>query len=213
MATLEDIAARIASLGEAIRAPRGLLPALRPVNGYSATWLEATDDGALVYATAERGNTARRMTRDSDELLFWVFEPVCFEMAMTWECSNRVPAVDFRAVMFARQLYLLGKLEATWPDRFLPHLESVLQMHPYAGEDVAKAVADVERYRAAHGDEIAADEVDALRRIAALRAAGEPPDATDLHELRRLAVYAGLIERGVNRDEARAVAAMTPAGY
>jgi hypothetical protein len=207
MMTLEELGAQVDRLAKVVGAPRSVLPALGQVSGYSLTRLEVLADGSLALSAVERGQVAvLHVTRDLDELMFQVFVPACSNMAMTWESLHRVPSVDFRAAMFARQLYLLDRLNPAWPSRLRPQLEGVLRERPYAHEDLAKAVADARAYGVAH-----AGEFDSVEAATVLGEAGHSLDGLDLDALRRLAVYVGLIKRGVEKIEARAVAAFTVA--
>jgi hypothetical protein len=216
MTTLGELSAHVERRAAVIGAPRGVLPVVGPADGYGVTRLEVLDDGSLAWSFVERGQVTRHVAEDLDELLYQAFVPVCFNMAMPWESMHRVPDIDFRAVMFARELYLLGRLDPRWPARYRPHLEEVLTRRPYAHEDPPKASAAVRAYCAVHGAEFTTEEMAAVERIEGRRSTADAlsggSDFSDFDVLRRFAAYVALTKQHVDPDEARAVAALIPPG-
>lgn len=89
--------------------------------------------GAFHFAVVERGQELeRRVTRDADEILYWVFESATFSMACSYELKHRVPEEDCRILMFEKQETLLGQLNPAWREREADKHREILAHHPFS---------------------------------------------------------------------------------
>ncbi len=115
---MEDARASAIDLAGVIGAPRSLLPTFGSSEDFARPHIEERD-GRLHLVVVERGaERDRRIARDLDELLFWVFCGVTFAMASDWEAHHRVDGQDFRVGLLTRQLELLAALSTRWADRY-----------------------------------------------------------------------------------------------
>ena len=117
---------------------------------YYADWLKFTRtdighphieidfNGKYHYVVTERGNVLKcRTTRDIDELMYWIFSSITFDIAVGFELKNRLPDKDSRRLMFDEQLRLMGLLSLEWRNRLAKEIQSILSKHPY--DDEARA--------------------------------------------------------------------------
>ena len=70
-----------------------------------------------------------------DDLLFWIFQDVTFQMASSYEVVHRKPGVDHRRILFDYQLNLLEKLNPIWKDRQKAEIENILKQHPFSNSE------------------------------------------------------------------------------
>jgi hypothetical protein len=92
-------------------------------------------DIAYHWIVKERGQVLEwRTTRDLDQLLYWVFSAATFGMACKFEVANRRAGQDFRRLLFARQLELLGSIRADWRTTRLRELQNVLSTSPFSDD-------------------------------------------------------------------------------
>lgn len=84
------------------------------------------------YVVTERGSELeRKVTWDPDELLYWLVSDIGFGLAGKFELEHRVPDRDSRRLMFAKQIELLGAVNAAWADRKRREIAAILEMNPY----------------------------------------------------------------------------------
>jgi hypothetical protein len=55
-------------------------------------------------------------------------------MASEYELANRVPHADFRRLLFAKDLELLGSLKPEWRERKREYYDAVLAQYPFNDE-------------------------------------------------------------------------------
>lgn len=131
MLSLDQIRSHIDGLAVRIGAPPHTLPTYGHSEDFARPHIES--DHAYHFVVVERGEEyERRTTRDFDELLYWVFAAVTFEMACQFELKNRVPAADFRRLLFRTQLDLLAELDQRWRNRCKAELLEILSAHPFS---------------------------------------------------------------------------------
>lgn len=131
MASLEHVKAEVRRLAKQLDAPAYLLPTYDSPLGDATPFIEIVR-GAFHFVVSERGTEfERRVTRDLDELLYWVFTGVTFELASTWEVAHRRPGEDSRRQLFARQEELLGSRSPAWAERCREEHAQVLREHPF----------------------------------------------------------------------------------
>ena len=132
--SLDSIKRAVDLLSKRISAPTRLLPTYG-IPQEDHPHIEQDSNG-FHYVIVERGQETRRdTTRDLEELLYWIFEAITFEMAIEYELQNRIEAQDSRRLTWKHQLDLLGKLDDSWRKRAEREIESILRSYPY--DDVA----------------------------------------------------------------------------
>jgi hypothetical protein len=133
MLTLLEIRTKIEQLAKQINAPADLLPTYGTSKNIGDPFIYV-DNAYYYYLAYERDvKTTNKQTSNSDELLYWVFESVTDSMAASFELANRSPnsKEDFRRVMFAHQLELLGKLSVEWKKKREKEILEILNRSPY----------------------------------------------------------------------------------
>jgi hypothetical protein len=89
----------------------------------------------LSYVVTERGSEfERRTTTSQDDLLYWLASDMVFSLAGDYELNHREPGRDFRRIMFARELELMGRINPAWRERKEAEIMDVLARHPYRDE-------------------------------------------------------------------------------
>ena len=84
------------------------------------------------FVSAERGTEfSREKTTEIEELLFWIFSSVTFEMAVKYELAHRIKGQDFRRLLFQKQFELLRALNSAWAVRMEKEKEQILLDHPF----------------------------------------------------------------------------------
>jgi len=80
----------------------------------------------------ERGKEReRRLSRDPDNVLYWLIKDVTFPIGCDYELAYRVEGEDFRRVLFARQIELLARLDRRWAMRAMDELNAILVRNPF----------------------------------------------------------------------------------
>jgi hypothetical protein len=138
--TLEDIKNEVAVLAQQINAPETLLPRYDGPDWFAHPYIELDAHGQLHYVIAERGQeNERKTTAQLNELLYWIFADVSFEMACKYELNNRVENQDGRRVIFAKQEALLGILSEDWRLREQATHQAILKQNPFDDQASARA--------------------------------------------------------------------------
>jgi hypothetical protein len=128
----DQIRSCIDRLARKIGAPPQILPTYGHSNDAGRPHIEL-DWKSYHFVVVERGQELeRRTTRDLDELLYWVFEGITFDMACQFELRNRIPNADFRRTLFRRQLDLLEKLDPKWGTRGKAEILKILSAYPFS---------------------------------------------------------------------------------
>ena len=122
MATAPDllnaVRERVDELALRIDVPSHLLPTYGKSDDGARPHIE-TDGDSFSYVIVERGIELQRdSTTDIDELLYWIFRSVTFNMGVDFELQHRSEEQDFRIILFRRQLELLAALKPHWYRRY-----------------------------------------------------------------------------------------------
>ena len=137
--TFEQIRAETDRLRALIGAPADLCPLSPAMRGDGSPFLRIVADG-YIYANEERGHVYNeRKTQDLDKLLYWIMKDITHSMASEYELANRVPKTDFRRMLFAKDLELLGSLKPEWRERKQREYDAVLAQYPFNDEIGYKA--------------------------------------------------------------------------
>ena len=128
-------------LAERIDAPKNLLPTYGHALDGAHPHIQLNENGEMYYVIVERGEELRReIAVDMDDLLYYIFSGVTFQMATRFEVNNRVESEDCRRKLFAKQEELLGKLNDKWAIRQQKEHYRILRTHPF--DDQASRRAD-----------------------------------------------------------------------
>ena len=134
MLTFEQICVGTDRLRALIGAPADLCLLSPAMRGDGSPFLRIVADG-YIYANEERGHVYNeRKTQDLDELLYWIMKDITFSMAVDYEVANRVLHADFRRLLFAKDLELLGSLKPEWRERKQREYDAVLAQYPFNDE-------------------------------------------------------------------------------
>jgi len=126
------LTARINELTSIIGAPDSLLPQIGLKNDLAYPYIEL-DRCLFYYIVREKGEVLeQRPTSDLEELLFWIFQDVTFQMAMEFERKNRVPQQDFRRILWSHQLQLLERLRPEWRMKRQQQIDQILETRPFS---------------------------------------------------------------------------------
>ena len=116
--SLEDIVEMIAKLASRINAPSYLLPTYNFPRRNVTPHIEVDDDGYMFYMFIEREIEFDKEKFDNiDDFLYRIFSGVTFSMAVKYELKNRIEDKDYRRMIFAKQVELLGQLNEIWAER------------------------------------------------------------------------------------------------
>lgn len=94
-------------------------------------------DNAYHYIATERGlDLSRHITKDKDDLLYWLVSELAWEMAITYEIKHRIKGQSFRRLLFAKTIENLNKANPAWAERKQKEFDEILAIHPY--DDIAE---------------------------------------------------------------------------
>ena len=86
----------------------------------------------LCYVVTERGRELdRRRTENPDLLLYWLISDLTHALASSHAAKLRRQSEDFRRMLFAKQLELLGTIKEEWRERRAEEIAVVLATNPY----------------------------------------------------------------------------------
>jgi hypothetical protein len=118
-------------MARAINVPVDDLPDYGKSNKYYYKFIKIDDQG-YHYIVMERGcETFHLTTKDIDELMYHVFEPITSNMASEYELQNRAAGRDTRRIRFKKQLELLGQINSEFANRRKVEIDEILQRSPF----------------------------------------------------------------------------------
>lgn len=127
---LSEILAEAREIGERLGLPPDILSNIESPNDFAAPYV--VDDGEYHYTVRERGrDIIRKSTKSTKELLYWIFIDMTFDAAKKYELEHRKDGQDFRRILFAKQLELLGAIDPAWRQRCLEGLNAFLLQTPF----------------------------------------------------------------------------------
>lgn len=91
-------------------------------------------DNSLFYnfIVVERGQELeKRITLNLDDLLYWIFELITFDLASKFELQNRIENSDFRKILFKKQEELLSFISDEWKAKKLIEHNEILKIFPF----------------------------------------------------------------------------------
>ncbi|NVJ90940.1 MAG: hypothetical protein HWE34_04750 [Methylocystaceae bacterium] len=139
MLNIIEIRQKVSDLGTRIKAPRIYSAIPDMSSGDGTPHVEIIED-EYHYVTSERGSeTSRKVTKEIDQLLFWIFEDIIFSMANSFELKNRIQNKDSRRLYFTKEIELFKQINPKWVERKKKKIESILKSVPY-DDDADKRV-------------------------------------------------------------------------
>ncbi|MFT5892616.1 MAG: hypothetical protein ACI9Y7_002728 [Dokdonia sp.] len=124
---MDEIKKIIESFAERIEAPRVYLPTYNHSEDVARPHIEKQGD-EYHWVVVERGEELqRKKTTEIKELMFWVFDSITFQMAITLELKNRNDDEDFRIQMFRIQEELIGKIDREYEKRIAQKHQKLLK--------------------------------------------------------------------------------------
>jgi hypothetical protein len=81
----------------------------------------------------ERGlEIERQITKDKDELFYWMISHIAFWQGVEFELKNRIEDQDCRRMIFSKQIKLLKKVNQNWAERKQKEIEQILAENPFS---------------------------------------------------------------------------------
>ena len=114
-----------------ISTPEMLIPAIGRMDETKRHYIEV---GEIFYSYIyqNRGQeVSRHATEKLDDLLYWVFRDVTFEMATTQAAHDLQPGADIRQPIYRIQKELMARLKPSWSERLASEIEEVLTRNPF----------------------------------------------------------------------------------
>lgn len=131
MEELRQIESKIKQLAEQIDVPADLIPSFGAIRLDRPSCIESQGNAYYFIVTDGGREVKRKTTFSLDELFYFTFDNITFEMAIAYGREHYPEDVDFRRILFGHQLELLDKLNGQWKERRAIEIESILQLHPY----------------------------------------------------------------------------------
>ena len=129
--TLEAVETVVLNLAGKINSPPRFLPTYGRSEQSGRPHIEITGQ-VYYYVVAERGmENSRKKTTEIQELLYWIFKSVTFDMACDYELAHRVKGQDFRRLLFQKQIEFLNILDSGWATQMKKEKEQILEKHPF----------------------------------------------------------------------------------
>lgn len=79
--------------------------------------IEVVGDEYHFVVTARGSELERKITKEVDELLFWLVEGDVLELACEWELNHRVPTQDTKRLIASKEIEYLDKINPKWAER------------------------------------------------------------------------------------------------
>jgi hypothetical protein len=106
--SLKEIRNLVISAANKINAPKYYLPTFGVNEDFARPEIRVEKNG-YHYVILEKGQEIKhQVTKNLDELLYWTFKDITFEMACDYEVKNRIEGQDFRRLLFDKQLELIN---------------------------------------------------------------------------------------------------------
>jgi hypothetical protein len=138
MINITDVESGVRFYAKKINCPADLLPTYIHSNDFGRPHIEL-DGELLCYVVKERGEElSRKVTFHLDDLLYWIFKDITFQMAdLDWRKDVNLE-IDPRRPIFAKQAILLNVLNSAWGDRITQFHDMILKEAPFDDFNSAK---------------------------------------------------------------------------
>jgi hypothetical protein len=138
MITIQDVYTQVNELARQIGAAAAFLPTFGTSDLSGKPYIVIKGE-TFYYLAWDRGAvTLNRQTDDLQELLYWIFADITYQMGVAYEAEHRVPDLDPRRLAFKKQLDLLDGLQPSWKALRQEEIRDILVKHPYRDELRAK---------------------------------------------------------------------------
>lgn len=129
--SMNEIQALVDKLGTKISAPKSLLVVLPTPADDGTPYVEIRGEN-FSYVSSERGcEIYRKLTKDLEELTYWIMSRVARQMAAKYELENRVDGCDTRKLYFDTFIKMLGEIKYEWGEKARSEVEEILKTSPY----------------------------------------------------------------------------------
>ncbi|PKR57772.1 Imm63 family immunity protein [Thalassospira lohafexi] len=129
--SIKEIQLLVFQLGDKIDAPHNSTRIFdsSPQNGKPHLEIKGEE---FHYICEERGLViCKNKTNNIDELLYWIFQDISFEMALDYEYKNRIKNQDSRIILFSKQLEILQKISEKWKLKRQHEINEILKFNPF----------------------------------------------------------------------------------
>lgn len=131
MITIQEIYSQAKELAGKIAATPELFPTFGTSDLSGRPYIVIKED-TYYYMVNDRDTVSiKRQTTNAQDLLYWIFNDITYQMGCAYEAEHRVTDVDPRRLTFKKQLDLLEILDARWKELKQQEIEETLAMHPY----------------------------------------------------------------------------------
>ncbi len=131
MNTIQEIYEQVQALSRKIGATPGLLPTFGTSELNGKPYIVIRGDTYYYLANDRDVVTINRQTASLQELLYWIFDEITYQMGAAYELEHRVPDLDSRRLIFKKQLDLLQKIDPEWKQLKQQEIKDILGKHPY----------------------------------------------------------------------------------
>jgi len=129
--SISTIRKKVREYGKKIKTPEKLLKIATTSDGFGTPFIEINESG-YNYVVSERGvEFKRRITKDLDKLLYWIFEAIVFQMASEYELKHRNSGEDFRRLLFSKEVELFKTLNPEWAIWKKEEIKRILKESPF----------------------------------------------------------------------------------
>jgi hypothetical protein len=91
-----------------------------------------SDDISYHYVFTEKGNiTSHKISDSLFEISYWIFDDQIFNISLKYATYHKEPGQDFRRVLFAKEMELLGLIGENYRKRCEITVEEILKISPY----------------------------------------------------------------------------------
>jgi hypothetical protein len=130
--SLNEIRELVNKTANKIKAPESYLPTLGINEDYARPEVRVNKSG-YHYVVIERGQEIKhQITKNLDELVYWIFKDITFEMACDYEVRNRVNGQDFRRLLFNKQLELISFINEAFSELLKIEIKEILENNPFS---------------------------------------------------------------------------------
>ncbi len=137
MHSLDALSNVVHRLGSYINAPVQCFPYFQKCTHLPSLWSGVVQieikRREYHYVVTDRGMEFQRFTfQNVEDLLFKIFSKITQSMASDFAAKRPDQNDEFRKIMFARQVELLGQIDCRWAQRRAAQIEDILYHHPYS---------------------------------------------------------------------------------
>ncbi|QSE99208.1 Imm63 family immunity protein [Fulvivirga lutea] len=114
-----------------INAPSDYLPTYNTPKGDGHPCVKI--EGSKFYLVYEESGIEheRKLAKDLNELMYYVFDDITYLMASDYELKNRESGEDPRKKLLEKQLELMNKISIPFAERLRTRISNILRVSPY----------------------------------------------------------------------------------